>query len=129
MFYKSLTSLFQQHHLRNYLVTLTMGCVMDGVSPSLPQTYLTGHCAAEVLHLQTQGLHLITLLEKVRTFSVMLSLNYILNSSLSVISLPLSLSLTEIIIHWLKFHGFFFSLFFIYSYMSVALIKFGRRYL
>ena len=41
---------------------------MDGVS--LPQTYLTGHAAEEVLHLQIRGLHQITLLETVETITL-----------------------------------------------------------
>ena len=59
---KKATSLYQQ---RKHLVTLTMDCVMDGVS--LPQTYLTGHAKEEVLHLQIRGLHQITLLGTVHT--------------------------------------------------------------
>ena len=66
-----MNSLYQQHKQRpchlllKHLVTLTMDCVMDGVSH--PQTYLTGDAKEEVLPPQIRGLHQITPLETVHT--------------------------------------------------------------
>ena len=45
-----------------------MDCVMDGVS--LAQTYLTGHCETEVLHLLIRGLLQITQLETVHILTL-----------------------------------------------------------
>ena len=77
-----MNSLYQQHkqrpcpgprRLSKHLVTLTMDCVMDGVS--LPQTYLTGHAKEEVLRLQIRGLRQITPLETVETITLQIEMN------------------------------------------------------